>query len=216
MHDCVAFTNMNSFSISGWILLFEAVSFICAWLGVIYLLRCHQGHRQSCYSQWRKTGYICCIVFAAFLIIAYGIYMSFRYKNMFKEEKDAAGYMTLLVFAHILASTCLFKHPKYLPYFLHIMIYMFGAVGLSIVNAIALATELILTAEKGARTIGDLRVIVFSLETTFVSAWLTLQLYDAWMRFKERTKRNFEDERTGLEIPEMEVLSDLNPNLDPN
>ncbi|KAI5611679.1 hypothetical protein C0J50_1320 [Silurus asotus] len=62
--------------------------------------------------------YICCLVTAAFLVIAYGTYMCVRYKNIFREEKDL----------------------------LHIMVYMFGAVGLSSVNAIALASELILKA----------------------------------------------------------------------
>lgn len=63
---------------------------------------------------------------------------------------------------------------------------MFGAVGLSTVNAIALTTELILKAGNGARTIGDLRVIVLSLETVFISAWLALQTYNAWMRLRDR------------------------------
>ncbi|XP_046721754.1 uncharacterized protein LOC124396631 isoform X1 [Silurus meridionalis] len=200
----------------GWTLIIEAVGFICAWLVVLYLACCYRGHRRGCCTHWRKIGYICCLVTAAFLVIAYGTYMCVRYKNIFREEKDAAGYVTLLVFIHILAATCLYKHPSYLPNLLHIMVYMFGAVGLSSVNAIALASELILKAETGARTIGDLRVIVFSLETVFLSTWLTLQIYSAWMSFKDRTKQHFEDDKEiGPEVlPEMEVLS--NSHVKPN
>ncbi|KAK3573345.1 hypothetical protein QTP86_024043, partial [Hemibagrus guttatus] len=33
---------------------------------------------------------------------------------------------------------------------------------------------------KGARTIGDLRVIVLPLETVYFFAWLALQIYDSW------------------------------------
>ncbi|XP_046721762.1 uncharacterized protein LOC124396631 isoform X2 [Silurus meridionalis] len=172
----------------GWTLIIEAVGFICAWLVVLYLACCYRGHRRGCCTHWRKIGYICCLVTAAFLVIAYGTYMCVRYKNIFREEKDL----------------------------LHIMVYMFGAVGLSSVNAIALASELILKAETGARTIGDLRVIVFSLETVFLSTWLTLQIYSAWMSFKDRTKQHFEDDKEiGPEVlPEMEVLS--NSHVKPN
>ncbi|KAI5108453.1 hypothetical protein C0J45_2047 [Silurus meridionalis] len=82
----------------------------------------------------------------------------------------------------------------------HIMVYMFGAVGLSAVNAIVLATELILKAGKGARTIEDLRVIVLPFETVFVFAWLTLQIYNAWRRYKDGALYLYEDtRRTGPE-----------------
>ncbi|KAG7334453.1 hypothetical protein KOW79_002860 [Hemibagrus wyckioides] len=93
----------------------------------------------------------------------------------------SSGYLALMPLVHVLAAICLFKHPKYLPDFLHVMIYMFGAVGLSTLNAIVLATELILKAG---------------------------------IKFKDRTKCHFEDERrTGPEIvQEMEALKVPNPN----
>ncbi|XP_060781240.1 uncharacterized protein LOC132889092 isoform X2 [Neoarius graeffei] len=198
-----------------WVLLFESVLYLFAWLVVIYLLCCHQTHRRGCCSQWRKIGYLCCSIIVAFLIIACGA-GSFHYVNIIMEDKDHAGYLALIALVHVLAAACLFKHPKYLPGLLHTMTYMFGAVGLSTINAIALATELILKAVKGTRNIEDLRVIVLPLETVFLIAWLALQIYDAWMRLKDRIKRNFEDEKTARPetVPETEHLS--NPHPDPH
>ncbi|KAI5108452.1 butyrophilin subfamily 2 member A2-like [Silurus meridionalis] len=92
---------------------------------------------------------------------------------------DRGGSLALMSLLHVLAATCLFKHPKHLPDFFHIMVYMFGAVGLSTINSIVLATELILKAGKGVRNIEDLCTIVLPLETLSVSAWLILQIYDA-------------------------------------
>ncbi|XP_053476310.1 uncharacterized protein LOC128605161 isoform X4 [Ictalurus furcatus] len=162
----------------GWMILFEGVMFIFAWLVLICLLRCYQRPRQERSSHCRKKGYLFCGVVVAFLITVHGIvYFSCIY--IMTEHKERAGYLALTPLIHVLAATCLFKHPKRLPGYFHIMVYMFGAVGLSAVNAIALTTELILKAGNGARTIGDLRVIVLSLETVFISAWLALQIYNA-------------------------------------
>ncbi|XP_053476307.1 uncharacterized protein LOC128605161 isoform X2 [Ictalurus furcatus] len=169
----------------GWMILFEGVMFIFAWLVLICLLRCYQRPRQERSSHCRKKGYLFCGVVVAFLITVHGIvYFSCIY--IMTEHKERAGYLALTPLIHVLAATCLFKHPKRLPGYFHIMVYMFGAVGLSAVNAIALTTELILKAGNGARTIGDLRVIVLSLETVFISAWLALQIYNAWMRLRDR------------------------------
>ncbi|XP_058242080.1 uncharacterized protein LOC131351013 [Hemibagrus wyckioides] len=192
----------------GWILLSEGVMYIVVWSGVIYLLRRQQGQRQGCCSQWRKTGYLCCAVIITILMISIAAF-SFHYLYAIMEDEDRSGYLALIPLVHVLTAICLFRHPKYLPDFLHVMIYMFGAVGLSSINAIVLATELILKAGKGLRTLGDLRVVVLPLETLYFSAWLALQIYDFWKRLKNRAKQGFEMEtRTGAEIvPEMEALS---------
>ncbi|XP_046718466.1 uncharacterized protein LOC124394364 [Silurus meridionalis] len=202
----------NSF-VKGWISLFLVVLIICAWLVVIYLLRCHRGHGHGCCSQWRKIGYLCCTLIAALLFTTNGM-MSFYYAYIILQIKELAGFLALIPLLSVLPPICLFKHPKHLPEVFHIMVYMFGAVGLSAVNAIVLATELILKAGKGARTIEDLRVIVLPLETVFVFAWLTLQIYDAWMKYKDGALYLYEDtRRTGPEV-EMKALQENIPNPD--
>ncbi|XP_060727710.1 uncharacterized protein LOC132846924 isoform X2 [Tachysurus vachellii] len=191
----------------GWMLLFEGIMYIVVGFGVIYLLCRQRGRNQGFSSQWRKIGYLCCTVIIVILIVAIGA-ITFHYLKLLMDEKDRSGYLALIPLIHVLTATCLFKHPKYLPDFLHMMIYMFGAVVPSTVSAIALATELILKAGKGARSIGDLRLIILPLETVFCSAWLMLQIYDSWMKFKERHFK--EESRAEPEI--VQEMEEMNPN----
>ncbi|KAM9477727.1 uncharacterized protein Hap1MRO34_010506 isoform 2-T2 [Clarias gariepinus] len=199
----------------GWKMLFAVVIFILVWSGVNFLLCCHRRQKQVCCFQWKKIGYLCCAVIVAFLITLHGT-LCFRYIYLLMDNKDRAGSLALMPLVQVLVATCFFKHPKVLPDFIHIVIYMFGAVGLSIVNAIALATELILKTEAGARTIEDLRLIVLPFEMVSLFAWLTIQIYSAWIGLRDsfnRMEHNFENKRRPKPevIPEMEALSDPNP-----
>ncbi|KAI2647332.1 Butyrophilin-like protein 2 [Labeo rohita] len=54
-------------------------------------------------------------------------------------------------------------------------VYVFGSVGVVVLNSVALMTELILKTVNGDRTVGDLRVIVFSTEGLFALSLLSLQ-----------------------------------------
>ncbi|KAL7889289.1 hypothetical protein AOLI_G00015470 [Acnodon oligacanthus] len=184
----------NNFTTT-WILPLEAVIHAVAWLSVIFLLRCNRCHKQRCHFVKRGIGYACCTVISAVLIITFGV-VCIYYVNVHMENyKDRGGYMALTAFLHVLSAISLFKHPEHLPDLPHILIYMFGAVGLNIVNSITLMTELILKADKGAPTFQDLRVIVLPFETVFVSAWLALQVYHFWMGTRLRIKQNSEDQR---------------------
>ncbi|KAL6487986.1 hypothetical protein MHYP_G00046120 [Metynnis hypsauchen] len=165
----------NNFT-TAWILPLEVVIHVLVWLSVIFLLRCNRCHQQRCHFVKRGIGYVCCTVISAVLIITFGV-VCIYYVNLHMENKDGGGYMALTAFLHVLSAISLFKHPKHLPDLPHILIYMFGAVGLNIVNSITLITELSLKADKGAPTLQDLRVIVLPFETAFVSAWLALQIY---------------------------------------
>ncbi|KAM9477258.1 uncharacterized protein Hap1MRO34_010118 isoform 2-T2 [Clarias gariepinus] len=194
-----------------WTFLFEIVIFLLVWSGMIYLLRCHRGQKQGCCHQWKKIGYLCCIVIVAVLITIHGA-LCFFCLYLIIDVKDRVGSLALTPLLHVLVATCFCKHPKVSPDFLHIVIYMFGAVGLSIVNAIALATELILKEEGGAQNT-DLRLIVLPFEIVFLFAWLTLQVYNAWTGFKDRAKNEFgrRSEPEVAEMSEMQILSDPNP-----
>ncbi|KAI4881934.1 hypothetical protein NFI96_034125 [Prochilodus magdalenae] len=187
----------------------EAVIHVVAWLSVVFLMRWRRTHQQQCCFVQRGLGYLCCTVVVAVLIIAFGA-ACVHYVNVHrKNNEDCGGYMAMSALIHVLATTTLFKHPKNLPDLPHILIYMFGAVGPNIVSSITLITELSLKAANGAPTIEDLRVIVLSSETVFVSAWLALQVYNLWMEIRHRIKDNFEDQNeAGPQDPqEMEVLS---------
>ncbi|KAG7334452.1 hypothetical protein KOW79_002859 [Hemibagrus wyckioides] len=185
-----------------WIFPVESVIYILAWLAVICLLR---SQRLGCCAQRRGLGYLCCVVIVMFLIIAIGALCLHFSTEAMEHKKDHAGYVALVVLLHVLAATSLFKHPKHLPEFLHIMIYMFGSVGLVVLNSLILVVELFLKAGKGVRTVGDLRVIVLPFETVFVLTWLALLICSAWKRLQVRIKKNFEDGKVAA-AEEIEVL----------
>ncbi|XP_016112459.1 uncharacterized protein [Sinocyclocheilus grahami] len=56
------------------------------------------------------------------------------------------------------------------------IMFMFGAVGLVLLNSVTLTAELILKARNGERVMKDMRVIVFPSESVFVLYWLILQM----------------------------------------
>uniref|UniRef100_A0A3B4E602 Ig-like domain-containing protein n=1 Tax=Pygocentrus nattereri TaxID=42514 RepID=A0A3B4E602_PYGNA len=201
----------NNFT-TAWYLPLEAVIHAVAWLSMIFLLRCNRCQKQRCHFVKRGIGYVCCTVITAALIITFGVLCVYYVNLHMENDKDRAGYMALTAFLHVLSTISLFKHPKHLPDLPHILIYMFGAVGLNIVNSITLITELSLKADKGAPTLQDLRVIVVPFETIFVSAWLALQIYHFWMGTRHRIKQNFEDQReAGAQDPQAMVA--LSPSV---
>lgn len=65
---------------------------------------------------------------------------------------------------------------------------MCGACVVIPVNAIALASELILKWQKGERTIADLRVIVVPFEFVFVLSWMVLWSRAYYEAYKERIR----------------------------
>ncbi|KAK1791209.1 hypothetical protein P4O66_013229, partial [Electrophorus voltai] len=168
-----------------WIPSFASVLHLIAWTALIFALCRYRRHRQGCCSQYQGKGYLCCAIVVPILLIIYGA-LSLHYLSKYMENhKDCAGFMALIALFHILAATTFLKHPNILPYFSHMMVYMFGAVGLTVINSVSLATELILKAGKGSRTTEDLRVIVLSFEIIFVSGWLGLEMYgvcESWQK----------------------------------
>ncbi|XP_026076536.1 uncharacterized protein LOC113054939 [Carassius auratus] len=60
------------------------------------------------------------------------------------------------------------------------IMFMFGAVGLVLLNSVTLTAELILKARNGERVMKDMRVIVFPSESVFVLCWLILQMHAYW------------------------------------
>ncbi|XP_051744131.1 uncharacterized protein LOC127509449 isoform X5 [Ctenopharyngodon idella] len=72
----------------------------------------------------------------------------------------------------------------------HEIMYMFGAVGLVLLNSVTLTAELILKARNGERILKDLRVIVFPSECVFALYWLGLQMHGFWKIVTTESTRN--------------------------
>ncbi|XP_076831466.1 uncharacterized protein LOC143476933 isoform X2 [Brachyhypopomus gauderio] len=196
--------------VRAWMLPFEAIIFVTSWFSVMFVLRCCS---QTCFSQHRREGYLCCAVIATVLIIAYGT-LCLHYVNIHMEnDKDRGGYMALTVLIHLLVATAFFKHSEHLSDFPHLLIYMFGAVGLNIVSSVTLVTELNLRAGTGSPTV-DLLVVVVPFESVFVTGWLALQIYNVLIINRDRLKQNCEDQQAArFRVPqEMDVLSASQPN----
>ncbi|KAJ8261452.1 hypothetical protein COCON_G00171750, partial [Conger conger] len=97
--------------------------------------------------------------------------------------------MCFLVFFLILLKTVDLQHRSDLPDVGHILVYVFGSAVLSVLNAVALATEVFLKAEKGQRTVEDLQVILLPLESFFLVCWIGLHEYAKCMQDTELRKQ---------------------------
>ncbi|XP_031416166.2 uncharacterized protein LOC105888671 [Clupea harengus] len=69
------------------------------------------------------------------------------------------------------------------------ILYMYGAFGVVAVNAITLATELMLKSRKGRRTLKDLRVIVLPFECVFVLSCIALWIHAVCTEASEGIKQ---------------------------
>ncbi|KAJ8287175.1 hypothetical protein GJAV_G00048520 [Gymnothorax javanicus] len=93
------------------------------------------------------------------------------------QDKEHPGIMCFTAFLYIMKAIMRFNHRSDLPAVPHILAYVFGSAGLSVLNSVALATEVFLKAEKGQRTVEDLRVVILLIESLFLACWLCLQTY---------------------------------------
>ncbi|XP_073721253.1 uncharacterized protein [Misgurnus anguillicaudatus] len=97
----------------------------------------------------------------------------------------------------------------------NVIMYMFGAVGVVLLNSAALIAELILKARNGERVINDLRFIVFPSECVFALYWVVVLMHAFWKLVKSESvhnpnnlpQRNRHDQRDLQEPHEMETLS---------
>ncbi|XP_050956637.1 uncharacterized protein LOC127157433 [Labeo rohita] len=100
-----------------------------------------------------------------------------------------------------------------LPLFNEI-IYMFGAVGLVLLNSVTLTAELILKARNGERVMKDLRVIVFPSECVFALYWLFLQMHALWRIVTAQSthnQRNLHQRGQIRNTPERNEMGILSP-----
>ncbi|XP_056608288.1 uncharacterized protein LOC130425887 [Triplophysa dalaica] len=109
--------------------------------------------------------------------------MMFFYIMALENEKDRVGWACKIGFLQVLWTTWSFSRsfrdidfPRIMP------VYLFGSVGVVLISAIALMTELILKIVNGEGLLGDLRIVVFSLETLFVASVLILLVFATWIK----------------------------------
>ncbi|KAJ8287163.1 hypothetical protein GJAV_G00048340 [Gymnothorax javanicus] len=105
------------------------------------------------------------------------------------KDKEHPGIVCFIAFLFIVKAIMRFDHRSDLPDVPHILIYVFGSAGLSVLNSVALATEVFLKAEKGQRTLEDLRMVVLLPESLFLACWLALQIHAYYKEDKVLTEQ---------------------------
>uniref|UniRef100_A0A9J7XRI4 Ig-like domain-containing protein n=1 Tax=Cyprinus carpio carpio TaxID=630221 RepID=A0A9J7XRI4_CYPCA len=80
------------------------------------------------------------------------------------------------------------------------MLYVFGSVGVVVLNSGTLMTELILKTVNGERAVGDLRVIVFPSESLFAFSLLILLMFGPWIS-DMKCLQCFQEAARPLDIP---------------
>ncbi|XP_066531032.1 uncharacterized protein [Hoplias malabaricus] len=194
-----------------WWLLFTAALYIVGWVATFLFSRYLHRNKNSRWSKWGGVGYVCCAVLISVTVVVNSfLHLYFIRRQMI--HKDNPAYLVMMILFNLLPPAALFKHPTHSPKLPHIILHVFGASGLSIVSSITLASELLIEAETGLRTLPEFHIILFPFESLFIFAWICLQIYCSWMKMKDRIKNNFKDGReVGFQVDgdvgEMEVLS---------
>ncbi|XP_051967125.1 uncharacterized protein LOC127632539 [Xyrauchen texanus] len=89
-----------------------------------------------------------------------------------EKEKDPIGWACVIVFLQILWIIMKFTDPYYIfiahDFYRFVPVYLFGSVGVVLISAVTLMTELILKTFNGDRAVLDLRFIIFPSEGLFV------------------------------------------------
>ncbi|KAF4107030.1 uncharacterized protein LOC131549756 isoform X2 [Onychostoma macrolepis] len=85
------------------------------------------------------------------------------------------------------------------------IMFMCGAVGLVLLNSVALTAELILKARNGERVMKDLRVVVFPSECVFALYWLVLQMHAFWRIVTSGTQNHEMENLTDPDVSQTQI-----------
>ncbi|XP_056608131.1 uncharacterized protein LOC130425774, partial [Triplophysa dalaica] len=108
--------------------------------------------------------------------------MVYFFVTSLENEKDAAGWTCTAVFLQVLWMIVMYideLEDSDVP--CKTFLYVFGSVGVVLIMAVALMTELILKTVNGDRAVGDLRVIVYSSEGLFTFTVLIFIMFEPWI-----------------------------------
>ncbi|XP_061071724.1 uncharacterized protein LOC133105563 [Conger conger] len=110
-----------------------------------------------------------------------------------ENNKELPVWMCFYAFLYVLTATADFQHntDDYDDVewdVAHILVYVFGST-LSVINSVALPTEVFLKAEKGERTVEDFWLIVLPFESLFLAFWGGLQMCAYYKRKREKIHR---------------------------
>ncbi|XP_056609810.1 uncharacterized protein LOC130426864 isoform X2 [Triplophysa dalaica] len=133
-----------------------------------------KGGQKSCVNLLNITSWL------IFMFIMMAV-MAYFYVTSMGNEKDVAGWTCTAVFLQVLWMITMymgFTEPD-VPY--RTFLYVFGSVGVVLIMAVALMTELILKTVNGDRAVGDLRTVVYPSEGLFTLTVLIFIMFEPWI-----------------------------------
>ncbi|XP_050961592.1 uncharacterized protein LOC127162791, partial [Labeo rohita] len=101
-----------------------------------------------------------------------------------ENEKDCVGWACMIAFLQLLWAVIkfLWSFSSSCEFLRLVPMYLFGSVGVVLLNSVALMTELILKTVNGKGVIGDMRIIVFSSEFIFTLCLMILMIIEPWIK----------------------------------
>ncbi|XP_073721156.1 uncharacterized protein [Misgurnus anguillicaudatus] len=134
------------------------------------------GQKMGCSPLVRRS------VWFTLMLLVTGIIMYF-YTLALENEKDRVGWVCVIGFLQVLWTVwnCLWSFKDW-DFTRTITVYVFGSVGVVLINAVALMTELILKTVNGEAPVGDLRIVIFSSEIVFTASALMILISAPWIK----------------------------------
>ncbi|XP_048066206.1 uncharacterized protein LOC125279990 [Megalobrama amblycephala] len=99
-----------------------------------------------------------------------------------KEMLYRVGWACMIAFLQLLWAVINFTWSFKWDLYRIVPVYVFGSVGVVLLNSVTLMTELILKTVNGDGAVGDLRIVVFSFEILFTLFLMILLVFEPWMK----------------------------------
>ncbi|XP_073713862.1 uncharacterized protein [Misgurnus anguillicaudatus] len=123
------------------------------------------------------------------LMCLVSVLMVYAYIDFLRNKGGYVGLICLAGFLQALWINTFSKVPVNYPTFWNKnVLFLFGSVGLVLVNSVALMTDLISEAVNGKRLVEDQRIVVFPSECLFTLPLLILPIFKPWTAFKSESQ----------------------------
>ncbi|XP_077061753.1 uncharacterized protein LOC143714437 isoform X2 [Siphateles boraxobius] len=133
------------------------------------------GQRMGCSPSVRRSVYL-------MLMLLVNVVLVYFYITALENEKDRVGWVCVIVFLQLLWTVMNLTTSFKWDLLRVVPVYVFGSVGVVLLNAFALMTELILKTVNGEGAVGDMRIIVFSSEFIFTLFLMILLVFEPWIK----------------------------------
>ncbi|KAL1279317.1 hypothetical protein QQF64_025990 [Cirrhinus molitorella] len=132
------------------------------------------GQQMGCSPAVRRSVYLT-------LMIVINVVMVYFYITALENEKDRVGWACMIAFLQLLWALINFTWSFKWALPRVAAAYLFGSVGVVLLNSVALMIELIMKTVNGEGVMGDMRITVFSSEFIFTLFLMVLLIFEPWI-----------------------------------